>query len=193
MNLKYWRRAFLVLLALNIAGIIGLVFYITLPSKDFISYESEKRTFAEGNSLIVRTTKSDFEGIANTYIQEAMANQPIPLALSISDDVSLSTELEVFSTKLPILLKFEPYVQEDGNLLLEQKSVAVGKLNIPPESALKLLRDSVELPEFMEVRPAEEEIILRLSEIPLDDGISVRAESFDLEEDDIRLRVTIQP
>ncbi|WP_440106169.1 YpmS family protein [Planococcus halotolerans] len=189
--MKIWRTAFIVLLAVNILALIAFVFYITIPAKDYISYEAEKRAFAEGNTLTVRTSKADFEGIANTYIQDAIKDQPIPLTLAVNDDVSLSTELQVFSMTLPILLKFEPYVQDDGNLLLEQKSVNVGMLNIPPESALKLLRDSVTLPEFMEVDPGSEEILLRLTDIPLDDGISVRAESFNLEEDDIRLRVTI--
>ncbi|RLQ92491.1 YpmS family protein [Planomicrobium sp. Y74] len=189
--MKIWRTAFIVLLAVNILALIAFVFYVTIPAKDHISYEAEKRAFAEGNTLTVRTSKADFEGIANTYIQDAMKDQPIPLTLAVNDDVSLSTELQVFSMTLPILLKFEPYVQDDGNLLLEQKSVNVGMLDIPPESALKLLRDSVTLPEFMEVDPGSEEILLRLTDIPLDDGISVRAESFNLEEDDIRLRVTI--
>lgn len=190
--MKKWRSAFIILLAVNILAFIGFLFFITIPDQDYISYEAEKRAYIEGNTVTVRTSKADFEGIANTYIQDAMKDQPIPLTLSVDDDVSLSTELQVFSMALPILLKFEPHVQEDGNLLLEQKSVNVGMLDIPPEAALKLLRDSVELPEFMEVNPASEEILLRLTDISLDDGISVRAESFNLEEDDIRLRVTIK-
>ncbi|MFD1033027.1 YpmS family protein [Metaplanococcus flavidus] len=189
--MKKWRSAFIVLLAVNIVAFIGFLFFITIPDVDYISYEAEERASVEGNTVTVRTSKADFEGIANTYIQDAMEDQPIPLRLSVDDDVSLSTELQVFSMALPILLKFEPHVQEDGNLLLEQKSVNVGLLDIPPESALKLLRDSVALPEFMEVNPGAEEILLRLTDISLDDGISVRAESFNLEEDDIRLRVTI--
>lgn len=189
--MKIWRTAFIVLLAVNILALIAFVFYVTIPAEDYISYEAEKRAYVEGNTLTVRTSKADFEGIANTYIQDAMKDQPIPLTLAVNEDVSLSTELQVFSMTLPILLKFEPHVQEDGNLLLEQKSVNIGMLDIPPESALKLLRDSVTLPEFMEVNPGSEEILLRLTDIPLDDGISVRAEAFNLEEDDIRLRVTI--
>lgn len=189
--MKFWRTAFIVLLAINILAVIGFVFLITIPDKDYTGYQAEKRAYAAGNTVTVRTTKADFEGIANTYIQGAMEDQPIPLRLSVDDDVSLSTELQVFSMTLPILLRFEPHVQEDGNLLLEQTSVNVGMLDIPPESALKLLRDSVDVPDFMEVNPGAEEVLLRLSDISLDDGITVRAESFNLEEDDIRLRVTI--
>lgn len=191
--MKKWRFAFFILIAINALALVGVVLYVTTPSKDFTSYEALENTSTEGNTLVVNATKADFEGIANTYIQEAMKDQPIPLALSVDDDVSISTELTVFSVTLPILMKFEPLVQEDGNLLLEQKSVEVGMLDIPPESALKLLRDSVELPEFMEVMPADEEVLLKLTDIPLDGGISVRAASFNLKEDDIRLLVTIEP
>lgn len=191
--MKKWKLAFLALLAVNLFFVIGLVWYLSTPSKDYATYQAIKSKAIAGNTVVVNTTKSDFEGIANTYIQKAMKDQPIPLTLSVADDVSISTELNIFSVKLPILMKFEPLVQEDGNLLLEQKSVEVGMLDIPPESALKLLRDSVDLPEFMEVMPADEEVLLKLTEIPLDEGLSVRATSFNLEEDDIRLLVTIEP
>lgn len=191
--MKKWKLAFFGLLVLNIVVVIGFLFYVTTPANDFSAYGAVKRDQIEGNSLMVRTTKADFEGIANTYIQREMANQPIPLKLSIEEEVNLSTELNVFSQTLPILMKFQPFVQKDGNLLLKQQSVEIGMLDIPPESALKLLRDSVKLPDFMEVNPAREEILLKLTDIPLDNGISVQASSFDLEEDDIRLEVTIQP
>ncbi|PSL41893.1 uncharacterized protein YpmS [Planomicrobium soli] len=191
--MRKWQLAFFVLLAINILTVMGFFFYVTTPAKDYSSFGAAKRAQVEGNSLMVQTTKADFEGIANTYIQKEMANSPIPLTLTLNGEVNLSTELVVFSQALPILMKFEPYVQEDGNLLLKQQSVEIGMLDIPPESALKLLRDSVDLPNFMEVNPAQEAVLLKLTEIPLDDGISVRASSFNLEEDEILLQVTIQP
>lgn len=191
--MRKWRLAFFALLALNALALVGAVLYVTTPPKDYTLYQALENGPVAGNTVVVNTTKADFEGIANTYIQKAMKDQPIPLALSVTEDVSISTELTVFSVTLPILMKFDPLVQEDGNLLLEQKSVEVGMLDIPPESALKLLRDSVDLPDFMEVMPKDEEVVLKLTEIPLDDGISVRAASFNLKDDDIRLLVTIEP
>lgn len=191
--MKKWRLAFFILLMLNLVAVIGFFIFITTPSENFTSHQVESAPPLEGNTVVVNTTKADFEGIANTYIAQAMEGQPIPLRLAVNDNVSLSTELTIFRVTLPILLTFDPVVMPDGNLLLEQRSVEVGRLDIPPESALKLLRDSVDLPDFMEVRPAEEEVLLKLTEISLDEGISVQATSFDLEEDDIRLLVTIQP
>ncbi|MFP3321843.1 YpmS family protein [Planococcus sp. SIMBA_160] len=191
--MKKWRFAFFALVVLNLIAVIGLFLFMTTPSDDYKSYQAESSPPPEGNTVVVNTTKSDFEGIANTYIADAMEGQPIPLRLSVTDNVSLSTELTVFGVTLPILLTFDPVVLPDGNLLLEQRSVEVGQLDIPPESALKLLRDSVDLPEFMEVMPKDEEVLLSLTDIPINGGVSVRATSFDLEEDDIRLLVTIQP
>lgn len=189
---KIWRLAFFVLLGLNLLALLAFFIFLTTPAKGHSLASANSVESLDGNSVILNVTKSDFEGIANTYIQQEMDNSPIPLTLAVNGDVSLSTELEIFSVALPILLRFDPYVQEDGNLLLVQKSVEVGMLDIPPESALKLLRDSVDLPEFMDVLPAEEQVLLKLTEIPLDGGISVQATSFNLKEDDIRLRVTIQ-
>ncbi|MGM0897931.1 MAG: YpmS family protein [Bacillota bacterium] len=191
--MKKWRLAFIILLVLNLIAVIGFFIIITSPSDNFTTYQTDSTPPPDGHTVVVNTTKSDFEGIANTYIADAMEDQPMPLRLAVTDNVSLSTELTVFGVTLPILLTFDPVVLPDGNLLLEQRSVEVGRLDIPPESALKLLRDSVDLPEFMEVLPQEEEVLLKLTDIPINGGISVRATSFDLEEDDIRLLVTIQP
>lgn len=191
--MKKWRFAFLVLLAVNMIALIAFLLFITTPSDDYTSHETESTPPPQGHTVVVNTTKADFEGIANSFIADAMEGQPMPLRLSVTDRVSLSTELTVFRFALPILLTFDPVVLPDGNLLLEQRSVEVGQLDIPPEAALKLLRDSVDLPEFMEVIPQDEEVLLKLTDIPINRGISVRASSFDLEEDDIRLLVTIQP
>lgn len=192
MMMKVWRLAFFVLLGLNLLALLAFIIFLTTPAKGHSLESASSVEALNGNSVVLNVTKADFEGIANTYIQQEMANSPIPLTLAVNGDVSLSTEIEIFSVPLPILLRFDPLVQEDGNLLLVQKSVEVGMLDIPPESALKLLRDSVNLPKFMDVLPAEEQVLLKLTEIPLDGGISVQATSFNLEEDDIRLRVTIQ-
>jgi uncharacterized protein YpmS len=192
MDLKIWRLAFFVLLGLNVLAVLAFFIFVITPAKGHSLANADSVEAIDGNSVVLNVTKADFEGIANSYIQREMADSPIPLALSVNGDVSLSTEFEVFSVTLPILLKFDPYVQEDGNLLLVQKSVEVGMLDIPPESALKLLRDSVDLPKFMEVMPKEEEVLLKLTEIPLEGGITVQATSFNLKKDDIRLRITIQ-
>ena len=86
---------------------------------------------------------------------------------------------------------FEPYVEENGNIRLEQSSVEIGRLSLDPETILKLLRDSIELPKWMVVDPEKEEVLIQLSDIPMDSGVGVRAKELNLAEDIITLEIVI--
>ncbi|MFC6040181.1 YpmS family protein [Paenisporosarcina macmurdoensis] len=187
MNL--WKVAFLLLIALLITATVMFVFWISTPSEKTVI--PEPQAASEGHVLTVKTTKKDFEGIANSYIMEAMNTQPLPVKLSVENQILLSTELTIFSIKLPVIMKFDPVVEPDGNLRLVQTGVEVGKLEIPPETVLKLLKDSVSLPEWMIVRPEEEDVYIDLSRIPMKSDVEVRAKEFNLEQDEITLEILV--
>ena len=170
MNL--WKVAFLFLIAIILTACVVFVFWISSPSEK--TPIREAKLSSEGSVLTLKTTKEDFEGIANTYIMDAMKEQPLPVTLNVEDQILLSTELTIFSLKLPVIMKFDPIVEPDGNLRLVQTGVEVGRLEIPPESVLKLLEDSVALPEWMIVRPEEEDVYIDLSRIPMQSNVEVR-------------------
>lgn len=185
-----WKAAFLTLSGVVVVGVAGVLFLVSstgssqpLPSTTVI----EEGT---ANTLTVRTTKKDFEGIANTYIREAVKGEQFPVEMKVEEDVVLFSELTVFSFRLPVVMHFDPIVQEDGNLILKQSSMELGQLNIPPSAVLKILRDSVKLPSFMIVQPKEEEIFIDLSKVPVAKNVSVRAKSFNLDQDEILLEVS---
>ena len=123
----------------------------------------------------MRATKEDFEGIANTYIRKAMKGEPLPVTNEVDEDIVLESELTVFAFTFPVIMHFDPIVREDGNLILKQSSVEIGKANIPPSTVLKILKDSVNLPPWMIVRPKEEELFIDLSAIPVSGNLRVKA------------------
>jgi uncharacterized protein YpmS len=88
-------------------------------------------------------------------------------------------------------MRFDPIVEPDGNLRLVQTGVEVGKLEIEPEPVLKLLKDSVAFPEWMIVRPDEEDVYIDLSRIPMKSNVEVRAKEFNLEQDEITLEILV--
>ena len=184
-----WKVAFLLLIALIITGVLGFIFWISSPSEK--TPIPEAKAASEGNVLTVKTTKEDFEGIANKYIRDAMKDQPMPVIMDVEDQILLSTELTIFSIKLPVIMSFEPFVEEDGNLRLKQSGLEVGRLELEPESVLTLLKESVALPEWMIVRPDEEDVYIDLSRIPMQSGMEVRAKEFNLKEDEITLEVLV--
>jgi uncharacterized protein YpmS len=184
-----WKVAFFFLIAIIITAFVLFVFWISSPSEKTTIREA--KVAATGNVLTVTTTKEDFEGIANTYIRDAMKEQPLPVTINVENHILLSTELTIFSTKIPVIMKFDPVVEQDGNLRLVQTGVEVGKLNLPPESVLLLMKDAVTLPEWMIVRPEEEDIYIDLSRIPMQSNVEVRAKEINLEQDEIILEILV--
>ncbi|WJY28234.1 MULTISPECIES: YpmS family protein [Sporosarcina] len=186
-----WKIAFFTLSGVVAAGFAGVLFLIGSAGESQELPAAEVIGEGEANHLTVRTTKKDFEGIANTYIRDAMKGEKLPVQMKVKDDVILYSELTVFSFRLPVVMHFDPIVREDGNLILKQSSMELGQLNIQPSAVLKVLRDSIKLPSWMIVRPKEEEIFIDLSKVPVAKGVSVRAKSFNLEKDEIVLDVSI--
>ncbi|MDN4607646.1 YpmS family protein [Sporosarcina highlanderae] len=187
--MNIWKIAFFSLLGLIVTGIIALVLYIDSPkdSGPLPSYERSVR----GSVLSIKATKKDLESLANTYIQKAMKGEPLPVTMVIREDVILVSKLTVFGFTLPVIMHFDPVVLEDGNLLLKQSSLEIGDFNFPPSTVLEILRDTIDLPEWMVVRAKEEEIFINLSELPVSGDILIKAKSFNLKEDNIELEVTI--
>ncbi|MGG0657439.1 YpmS family protein [Rummeliibacillus pycnus] len=187
-----WKVAFLLLFTLVIVAIASATYLITRPIAETPTPTASK--LPDGSHLEVQTTSKDFENMANRLIESSMKTSKIPVKMFVGEDVSLRSTLTVFEMELPITMTFEPTI-EDGNLLLKQKSVEVGMLDIPPNTALKLLKDSVDLPKWMVIQPKEEQIYFNLTEmdLPLGEKLKgrVQAKEFNLKENRIILEVII--
>lgn len=184
-----WKVAFFILI---IAIVLGIGYLASLLTTESESHTLPVRAEAPaGGQLFVETSKNDFEVLANKYLQQAINDQSIPLDLKVDDQIALISELQVFSLTIPVQMYFEPIVQDDGNIQLKQQQVDIGQLSIPPEQVLKLLRDSVDLPAWMVVSPADESVFIDLSGIPIEGGFDIRARKLDLINDEIILTVTV--
>ncbi|MFA1643409.1 YpmS family protein [Chryseomicrobium aureum] len=184
-----WKIAFLGLVLLLVIAIVYVGSLLTGTSESYTL--TDRPDPAEGGQLFVETSKQDFEKLANKYIQEAVRDQPIPLQLVVEDKIALTSELTVFSLTIPVQMYFDPVVLEDGNIQLVQNQVDIGQLSIPPEEILKLLRSSIDLPNWMIVSPADESVFIDLGGLPIDGDLDIRAQEIDLENDEIILSVTV--
>ena len=184
-----WKIAFFLLLFAIVGSTGAFIYWITTPAE--IAEVEPITPKPTGNVLTVNATKDDFEGIANTFIEKAMGGKPLPIQLTVDEQIVLTSELTIFSLNLPVKMYFEPHVEEDGNIRLEQSSIEVGQLQLQPEAMLKLLSDSIDLPPWMIVKPAEEEVLIQLANIPMTSGFQVRAKEINLEEDKIILEIII--
>lgn len=184
-----WKIAFFTLAGTIIFVIALLLYFVTKPAPNVEI--SSASTPIKGSVLVVQTTTKEFEALAKTYLQDEIENSPLPIVLTIEDDIQIQSEVAVFYSKIPITMHFEPIVDEDGNIRLKQTKVNVGKLNIPPETTLKLMNDSIDFPSWIQVMPNDAEIFVDLSRLKIASGSRVQAKELDLPNDRILLEIIV--
>ena len=186
-----WKIAFFVLLFILIL-VGGIIYWKVFAVSASAPIEETPLNMEEKRTLQVQTTREDFEAIANTYMQRAIPKDtPIDVDLRVENEIILSGEVPFFTSLIPVSLYFDPVPTEEGNLMLNQTKLEVGRLNVSPRAVLKVIRDTESLPKWMEVQPKEERIFIHLDRIPFANGIEVRVNNIDLPNDHIQLDVAV--
>lgn len=183
-----WKVAFMLLLGSVILCIGALFVLVTSPVEQKALPEPEPFV---GNTVVLETTVKEFEAISRQYLLNQLDQSPVPIEIVMEDSIMLNSTLTVFGVDVPIAMDFEPVV-EDGNIRLKQTAMNIGKLNIPPKTVLKILRDSVELPDIITILPNDEEIYVDLSRVNIANGARVKAKEIDMPNDRIVLEMVVQ-
>lgn len=189
-----WKVAFFALAGTVLFAILLVVFLATRPvDGGHVAKSSAGESESKGNVLVVQTTTKELESISKKYLKDAAKGSPLPLDFTIGgDDIQLRSTLTVFYTEIPISMNFDPIVDDKGgNIILKQTGMNVGLLNIPPETTMKIMRDSVEFPSWITVNPNKAEIYIDLSRINIASGSRVRAKELDLPKDKILLEIIV--
>ncbi|AJK87981.1 MULTISPECIES: YpmS family protein [Lysinibacillus] len=187
-----WKVAFFALAGTVLFAILLVVFLATRPVDGVdVAKRSAGESESKGNVLVVQTTTKELESISKKYLKDAAKGSPLPLDFTIGNDIQLRSTLTVFYTEIPISMNFEPIVDDKGNIILKQTGMNVGLLNIPPETTMKIMRDSVEFPSWITVNPNKAEIYIDLSRINIASGSRVRAKELDLPNDKILLEIIV--
>ncbi|MCR8852630.1 YpmS family protein [Lysinibacillus fusiformis] len=187
-----WKVAFFALAGTVLFAILLVVFLATRPVDGVdVAKSSAGESESKGNVLVVQTTTKELESISKKYLKDAAKGSPLPIDFTIGDDIQLRSTLTVFYTEIPISMNFEPIVDDKGNIILKQTGMNVGLLNIPPETTMKIMRDSVEFPSWITVNPNKAEIYIDLSRVNIASGSRVRAKELDLPNDKILLEIIV--
>lgn len=181
-----WKVAFFLLLFTIITIIVGFFIWATSPSEELSVPKKSIQT--ESDSVLqVELTAKDFEKVINKLLNKEMN----AFELNVSNQVKLLSELQMFGITVPIALYFEPHVTEEGNIQLKQTAANIGKLNLPSETVLKIMNDSIEMPNWIIIRPELNTIEIDLSKAKLMDGVQLRAKEINLEQDKVVLEIIL--
>lgn len=191
-NKANWKRRFTILCVLNGLAILFLVFYLYSPiPKTELELSSERYKMENSSQFTVRTTKQNLNNLVNAYLDKLLANTNHQYSINLDDEVQLFGELPMFSTTVPLLINLEPIVQENGDIILKQKSVSVGQLQLPNKKIMQYVSKYLPVPDWVIINPREEEIYVKVTEMEIKSNFKVEVEQFDLEANNIAFKINV--
>ena len=115
------------------------------------------------------------------------ADGPVPTRESLQEgDV-----LPVFGREVELKLTFEPIAQKNGDIVLKQKTISVGQMNLPVSYVMSFINKQYKTPEWVTIQPNEKQIYVSLRDMKLKSDIRIKANKFDLKNDDISFTLTV--
>ncbi len=186
-----WKIGFFILLGLITASILIFWILISLPAEESKIEPDRKNAASDDVAFHVSTNKRDLNRVINHYLEEEAKNSQFEYQVLLTDEVELYGTLPIFSQELELKLTFEPQALENGDLILKQRSISVGRLNLPVSTVLKFVQDSYHLPEAVEIQPKEERVYVSMQRLKLKSDMKVRVDEFNLKKDNIKFTLLV--
>ena len=181
-----WKKRFIFLSTINGVMLLFLAIYLYSPIPETeLELASEEYKTENSSQFVVRTTKQNLNNLVNAYLDNLLVNTKHQYSINLDDDVQLFGELPIFSSTVPLLIHLEPIVQENGDLVLKQKSISVGQLQLPNKKIMQYIEKYLPVPEWVVINPKDEEIYVKVTEMEIKSNFKVGVEQFDLEANNI--------
>ncbi|MDC3418643.1 YpmS family protein [Aquibacillus salsiterrae] len=191
MKSRNWKVFFLALLGINMFLLfLALIFVLwpvsegEVPDKEFIEEES-------GAEFTVQSSKENLSELVNAYIDKLLKGKAQDFAVDFSENVHLMGSIEAFQTDIPISITLEPDVQENGDIILHQKKISIGLLDLPNQKVLQYLKKSLPVPEWVVINPKEENIYIAVTQMKIKSNFKVKVQQFDLKKNNISFRIKV--
>jgi uncharacterized protein YpmS len=184
-----WKIAFFSLLAGAI--IIPIIILQILFPESNLHLDKQKELHKGGIEVFeIHTNKKQLNYLINDQLNELKKGRTdIDYFIEIDDEISLKGYITFFNNKVEFEMIFEPLVQENGNLLLKEKGIKLGLVNLPGDKILEFIEGSTDLPKWVQINADKEDILLELTQIEFRKDMYIKANKINLKNDDIRFKV----
>jgi uncharacterized protein YpmS len=190
MRIKNWKRAFFILLVINLGILLFLFISISIPIKEkrIQQAESELQGYVP---FLIHTKKDNLNRVINHYIEKEAAGGPIDYNVVLRDEVELYGTIPIFTEEIQMKLTFVPEALDNGDLILKQKSMAIGQMQLPVTYVLKFIADRYRLPKGVTIQPKEKLVYISMQKLKLKSDFKVRVNEFNLNSDDISFQLYV--
>ncbi len=185
-----WKSAFFILLTIMI--IVPIIVVSLIFVSDQNQEEMRRQEAKQGKAIFdIESSKDQLNFLIKEQLTELKSdrNPKFDYDVRLEDNVQVTGYFTFFSNQVDFTMDFEPQVLDNGNLILKEESIKLGALKLPGEKILEFIKGSTKLPPWVEINDNEETILVKLTEYKFQDQLFLKAESFDLEKDNIRFKV----
>ncbi|MFG6113895.1 YpmS family protein [Halobacillus sp. MO56] len=185
-----WKVLFLALAALNIGIIIWILALIFLPtSYTIVNVDDQKKT--EEAEFTIVSTKENLEQLVNEFLSQLPSDDDLNYSVSLERNVELKGNIKAFDQKIPLKMNFEPIVQENGDVVLQQEGISLGKLPLPNKKVLEYVNKSFDLPEWVMINPNDETIYVAVTEMKPASNFDLRVDRFNLKTNQLAFKIRV--
>ncbi|MEO2076508.1 MAG: YpmS family protein [Bacillus sp. (in: firmicutes)] len=185
-----WKLGFLLLLGINLLVVIIMISLIMMPASNKESM-NQKNPSGDHVSFHVKSNKYDLNKLINHYLKEEAADSPIDYQVVLGEEVELYGTLPIFSEELNLKLTFVPEALKNGDLVLKQKTMSIGRLHLPISYVLSFISDNYKLPKGVDIRPNDHLVYVHMQQLKLKSDLKIKADKFDLKKDDIAFTILV--
>ncbi len=188
---KKWKLLFYILLTINIIVFLTITLLIFWPVSETEEPTVVDHSEEEGSEFVVRTTKENLNELVNAYMDKFLHDTKHQYSISLEDDVHLQGELPAFSSTVPLSVHLEPIVQDNGDVILKQKSISIGLLELPNKKIMEYIKKYLPMPEWVTVNPENEEIYVAVTQMDIKSNFKVGIERIDLEANNLAFKIKV--
>nr|WP_296153998.1 DUF2140 family protein [uncultured Peptoniphilus sp.] len=152
MHKSPWKRAFFILLGLNILFVLVLL-WVTRPNNE--TSEFPQKNTLENPAMELSLNGEGFEALINRELKKSGED----VRFSIDDTFNFAVPIEAYGFKSTLIVRAVPSVTEEGVVRMAIKSMDLGGLPLPEEASLALFSRIVNR-EGMTVESSHREILL---------------------------------
>lgn len=186
-ELNKWKVAFILLLAIVIGTSVFFVSRIT-EDRELIQHEIPELVDREGKPVLnIRSNKEQINSLIDFYLDEYLEDGDVQYQFVLENEALLTGEIKILGFPVTFYLYLDPYVMDNGNVQLKAKSLSLGTLGVPISEVMKMIKKNQELPQWIEINPEEENVILRLDQFRMQNGLFIKADKINLVEDEIQV------
>ncbi|WP_066368280.1 YpmS family protein [Neobacillus fumarioli] len=185
-----WKVAFFLLFGINLIGLIIILSMVLTPPKNNI-LNQDKEPLNDYVSFHIKSNKKDVNQLINHYLHDEASGSPIDYQVILGDEVELYGALPIFSDLFHLKITFEPEALKNGDLILKQKTMTIGRLNLSVSFVLNFIHDNYQLPRGVEILPNNQLIYIHMQQLKLKSNIKIKADQFNLKTDDIAFTLLV--